>query len=357
MIDEDAGGGQRAVAVSDAVIVEGKAAAFFTVSLSEAFTSNTALTFATVAGSAHAGRDFVARAGQVAFAAGQTEAQVGVVLRDDRGVEGAETFGLKVRGAGVAGYGEAHILDDDAARPIASVESSIAAEGRYETFAVRLSEASKSEVTVGYEALSRSALAGNDFYATSGRLTFAAGETEKTVRVYAVNDNTSEPDEFFDFRLSNPVGARFAPGDPLPTATGMILDDDPGFQKRVIAISDVRVSEAGGDADFRVDLSRALDDDLVIRFKAFNGTAKANDYDRGRGTLVIAAGETEATISIAVANDRRVEGNETFGLKFLSFNHREFAPAGSDVQATALIVNDDARGHAALALHDHDMLL
>ncbi|WP_309087893.1 Calx-beta domain-containing protein [Phenylobacterium sp.] len=58
---------------------------------------------------------------------------------------------------------------------------------------------------------------------TSGTLTFAAGETSKTLTVNVVGDTTVEPDESFVFSLSTPTNATLGQ---VSSATGTILNDD-----------------------------------------------------------------------------------------------------------------------------------
>ena len=59
-------------------------------------------------------------------------------------------------------------------------------------------------MTVGY-GTSNGTAGGYDYTAVSGNLTFAAGETVKTVRVPIINDTTAEPKEDFFFNLTNPT--------------------------------------------------------------------------------------------------------------------------------------------------------
>src|SRR5262249_34937839 len=65
-------------------------------------------------------------------------------------------------------------------------------------------------------------VADNDYVPTSGTLTFAAGETSKTITVFVNGDNIVEGDETFSLILSNAVGANIGNG----TATGTIVNDD-----------------------------------------------------------------------------------------------------------------------------------
>ena len=56
----------------------------------------------------------------------------------------------------------------------------------------------------------------------SGRLSFAAGETSKTITVAVLGDGNVEPDELFVVNLSNPVGAAISDG----RGEGLIRNDD-----------------------------------------------------------------------------------------------------------------------------------
>ena len=89
-------------------------------------------------------------------------------------------------------------------------------------FAVTLSRTSSAAVTVDYATADGSATAGLDYAATSGRLTFAAGETAKTVIVPVLDDTIDEGSETLTVTLSNVSGAYLADA----TATGTIRNSD-----------------------------------------------------------------------------------------------------------------------------------
>jgi hypothetical protein len=92
------------------------------------------------------------------------------------------------------------------------------------TFTVTLSNALTSAVTVNYATRNGTATAGatSDYTAASGKLTFAAGQTSKTVNVSIIGDTVFESDENFYLDLSAAVGATLA----RSTATGAITNDD-----------------------------------------------------------------------------------------------------------------------------------
>jgi hypothetical protein len=89
-------------------------------------------------------------------------------------------------------------------------------------FVVALDAASTGRVTVDYATADGSAVAGVDYTATSGRLTFEPGEVSRTVEVGLIDDALPEDDETFRLTLANPVGADLVVG----SATATIEDDD-----------------------------------------------------------------------------------------------------------------------------------
>ena len=73
-------------------------------------------------------------------------------------------------------------------------------------FAVTLSPAASEEVTVRYATRDGTARKGEDYRRTRGTLTFAPGETERTVSVPVIDDAVDEGEETFTLRLSRATG-------------------------------------------------------------------------------------------------------------------------------------------------------
>ena len=90
-------------------------------------------------------------------------------------------------------------------------------------FAVTLDRAAPGTVTVAYETRDGSASAGHDYTGKTGTLSFAAGQTSKSVSVALLDDAVDDGGETFELVLSNPVGAVIADG----AATGTIENSDP----------------------------------------------------------------------------------------------------------------------------------
>ena len=92
-------------------------------------------------------------------------------------------------------------------------------------FAVTLNRAAAQAVSVDYATADETATAGADYTATSGTLTFAAGETAKTVSVPVLDDAVDEGKEVMRLLLSNPQGAFLRKKH--ERARGIIVNDDP----------------------------------------------------------------------------------------------------------------------------------
>ena len=109
--------------------------------------------------------------------------------------------------------------------PGLAVADAEAREGTDDTiaFEVTLSRAASGTVRVDYATSDGSAQAGADYTAQSGTLTFATGETAKTIGVAVLDDAVDEGEETFTLTLSSPSGAVIADG----SATGTIENDDP----------------------------------------------------------------------------------------------------------------------------------
>jgi ELWxxDGT repeat protein len=206
------------------------------------------------------------------------------------------------------------LVEDTApAPPTVSINDVTVVEGtsgtRAAMFTVTLSAASTQPVTVSFATANGTATARSDYKAASGTLTFAPGETTKTITILVKGDRLGEPDETFFVNLSAATNATIDDGQGL----GTILDDEPR-----IRISDVTKRERGADQAtrfvFTVTLSAAYDQAVTVSFETVNGTAKVGDADYvgTTGTLTFRPGETTKQVRIVVRGDNKKESNETF---------------------------------------------
>jgi len=222
---------QASVTVGDVSVSElngSGAVATFTVTRSAGLlTGSTEIGFATADGSAHAPGDYSAVSGTLFFGSlplgGTQEQAVSVPVTGDALDEPAETFRLVLSGADIAdGEGVATIADDDPPPVVGVADAGVAAEGATATFTIVLSAPSGRTVSVGYGTVDGSAVAGQDYAASSGTTTIAAGATSTTIAVALLDDAEDEATETFSLQIGSPVNATRG----TASATGTILDTD-----------------------------------------------------------------------------------------------------------------------------------
>jgi hypothetical protein len=203
------------------------------------------------------------------------------------------------------------------------------------TFSVTLSAASSQTVTIAYATGNGTASGGSDYQAASGTLTFAPGETTKTITVPIIGDRLPEPNETFAVNLSGATNAIIADGQ----GVGTIRDDEPR-----ISISDVTKKEGNGKKTtlftFTVTLSAAYDQAVTMSFRTVNGTATTSngDYIAKTGTLTFAPGETTKTVTIEVKGDSKRESDEAFYLDLFGLSSDALFTKSRGI---GTILNDD----------------
>jgi Calx-beta domain-containing protein len=333
------------LSVNDVSVSEGNSGtttATFTLTLSAASGKSVTFDWATAAGSATVGTDYVAGSGSKTIAAGSTTATVGITVNGDVVDEVDETFAITLSNSGNAtiadGSGQATITDDDAA-PTLSVDDVTVTEGNAGTtnaiFTVSMSSVSANPVTFDWATAPGSATAGTDYVGASGSRTIAAGVTTATVTVTVNGDALDETDETYDVRLSNPGNATIADGSGL----GTITDDDPA---PTLSVNDITVTEGDAGtktATFTVALSAASGQAVTFDWATTAGSATVGtDYVAASGSPTIAGGSTTATVGITVIGDPLDELDETFGITLSNPGNATIA----DGSGQGTITDDDA---------------
>ncbi len=353
------------LAIDDVVITEGDdgtQTATFTVALTGAVDTGLAVDYATSDGTAAAGSDYTAASGTLDFSGASGETQtVSVTVAGDQTVELDETFSVLLSNLAASGRavtvadasGTGTIVNDDAASisigDVTLVEGSSGTSTA--TFTVTLDSAVQGGFTVDFATVDGTAVAGSDYTATSGTLTFAGtpGETQ-TISVAVTADERVELDETFSVLLSN----LNAGGKPVTIAddTGVAtIDDD---DTATLVIGDVTITEGNSGtktATFTVTLDRAVDTGVSVDFATASGTATAGvDFAAANGTLdfVGTAGETQ-TVSVEINGDLTVELDETFTVLLGNVDADGRSVTIADAEATGTIVNDDS---ASLSIND-----
>jgi hypothetical protein len=338
------------LAVSDATVTEGHTgttAAAFTVTLSSANTVPVSVDWATADGTATAGSDYQAASGTLTFAPGETSKTVTVLVNGDVDNEPNETYYLNLSNPVNATIARAQavgtIVNDDTPPTVSITSAASVTEGNTgsitATVTIGLSTATGRTVTVDWATADPApsygyATAGQDYQSASGTVTFAPGETTKTVTVTVFGDTIYEPTELIPLTLSNATNATLG-----TTRSVVVYDNDP---KPAISVSDVTVTEGDSGttaATFTVTLSGPVGYATWANYSTADGTAyNGYDYTAVSGTLNFAAGETTKTVTVLVTGDTTGELNETFQLN-LGNTSGDFTIA--DGQGVCTILNDD----------------
>lgn len=186
--------------------------------------------YATASGSATAGSDYQATSGTLTFVPGETSKTITILVNGDRLPEPNETFFVNLSSPTNAtitdGQGVGTIVDDE---PRVSISNVSKKEGKKNqtsqfTFTVTLSTAYDQAVTMSFQTVNGTATTSDgDFVAKTSRLTFAPGETTKTIAIEVKGDGKQESDETFYLDLYGLSGnALFTKN----RGNGSILNDD-----------------------------------------------------------------------------------------------------------------------------------
>jgi len=193
------------------------------------------------------------------------------------------------------------------------------------TFTVTLSQATTQAVTVNYATANGTALAGRDYTATSGTLTFNPGVTSETVSVSVLHDSALTSNETFTLQLTSPSGATLTRGQPTATITPSTTPPPPPPPPPPtpsLSIGNASVTEPTSgttNAVFTVTLSAASTQTVTVAYATASGTALAGrDFTTTAGVLTFLPGQTQETISIPVLSDPQPGANETFDVQLAS---------------------------------------
>src|SRR4029079_16734710 len=152
-------------------------------------------------------------------------------------------------------------------------------------FTVTLTGSTTLPVTVSYATADGTGRTGVDYQSATGTLTFASGESTKSIVVQVIGNTVKQSDRTFLVNLSGAVQATIGDGQ----GTGTIKDDDTA---PVLSINDAMVNEGNSGttpANFTVTLTGATALPVPVNYATADGTGRAGvDYQSATGTLTFA---------------------------------------------------------------------
>ena len=206
---------------------------------------------------------------------------------------------------------------------------------------------SNGALSVEYATVDGTAVAGQDYTATTGTLNFANGETSKTFQIPIADDGTTEPDEKFTVLLRNPSTL-----EALGTPSSMQVTIQDKSTELLLALLDnpaVIEGDTGTttEARFEIILTAATGRTVSVNFATANVDAHGGatcgtpgvDYESKSGTITFQPGITSVIVPVKVCGDSSAERNEQFGFELSNpVNATVPVQVGS---ALGTIVNDD----------------
>ena len=271
-----------------------------------------------------------------------------------------ETLSVRVKFTDSAGFSESlrsaetssvlpAILDHKPSLTIAAA-SADEADGEI-TFTVTLGEVHGLEVSVVYVTVGGTAVARDDYRATSGTVTFAPGETEKTITVTILEDQVIEGDEEFAVSLFSPVNAVLGNS----RASGTIGDSTAEAVFAAMADSS-EIPEAGGNATVTVSIANGVvfDEDIAIYlYYGFSEATRGDDFTASEDSnaLRLVAGSSSVSVELDALQDTVYEGDESivvrvYGIATTSTYTR------LTLDTTVTIIDDDELPVATLQLSE-----
>lgn len=212
---------------------ENQASAVITVKREWATNIAASVGYQTSNGTAVAGSDYTTTNGTLSFAANVVTKTFNVPILNDSVGEWDETLTLRLcdpSSNAVLGASPESVLtikDNDGSPGVlqfaAARYSTMESNGVFQVTVIR-TNGSSGTVTVQFSSRDGSAMAGQDYVATNGTLTFSPGVTSATFNVVLLNESIPEPPETFTVSLSNPTGSARL-GNPI-SATVTLENDD-----------------------------------------------------------------------------------------------------------------------------------
>jgi uncharacterized delta-60 repeat protein len=310
-------------------------------------------------GTATRGNDYVSDHAVVTFAPGQTQQTLVVPLLDDDVAEGDEAFTVELFSLdaparfGAVTNATVTLFEDDARVQFAAAEFAAGEADGAVTLTVTRAGRAAGAVTAAFAALPGTAVAGTDFTATNGILSWADGELgPKSVSVALANDSGTNGDVTFFVSLTNATGGAVI--GPRSSARVTIFDDESPATAEFEAAA-YSVGESDGQVTLVVRRSGGSTGIPPLRTVAFatsNLTALAgSDYVAGLGALSFSGAVLTQSVTVAVLDDFVVEGDKTFVVQLRTPNG--LAPGA---RSNAVVTIRDA-APSFVDLHGHGLLI
>ena len=204
----------------------------------------------------------------------------------------------------------------------------------------------ETDATFDWTTMDDTAVAGEDYVASSGSGTIAAPLIKTYIEVPIIDDDVEDSGEKFKIVISNPgpegVGLDHQWWWSFVTInnddTPVTEDTDPN-----VSIDDAAANEGDGNLVFTVSLDAGSEESVTVAYTTSDGTATAGeDYTTTNGSVTFDPGDTEKSVSVPITDDETDENDEDLTLTLSSAAGAEI----DDGTATGTIHDDDGEESA-----------
>ncbi|HEY7809183.1 MAG TPA: Calx-beta domain-containing protein [Allosphingosinicella sp.] len=261
--------------------------------------------------------DYTPVTGTLNFTAGQTTQTISIPVTADGVAESYEYMWMKLfdplnKATFVEGGLAGGLINPSVAAPAFHIRGVEVNEGQTAQFVVSRSHAT-GYYTVDYQS-SHNDTDDGDYAPVSGTLTFAEGQSAKSIFIPIIADGVAESWERMSVMLSNPSGGatistHLGGGLINPSAAGTVPTTN--TTPPTFSITGASGSE-GSNLTFTVERSGNLSGSHSVNYATSNGSATAgSDYTAQGGPLTFADGQAYRTINILATSDNVAEPEET----------------------------------------------
>ena len=178
--------------------------------------------------------------------------------------------------------------------------------------------------------------------AADRELTFATGETSKTVTIETADDSDKHRDQKVNFNLHRPFTDHARESYTISGAAEVLVRDndetDPQDALPEMWVTDAEAHEVNRRMVFQVSLDLEATTDVSVDYTTQDGTARAGqDYTATSGTLDYNSGDRFQTITVPIIDDSVPDDGETFTIKLSNVSGARFR----DDEATGTIHNSE----------------
>ncbi len=271
----------------------------------------------------------------VTIPAGLTSATFSITAVNDAIADGTQTTEITAAATGLTSVKSSLSVTDDDSRGflVSSISRNTTELGGTATFTVALTSQPTAIVTIP---LSSSDVTEGSVSPSTLTFTAANWNIAQVVTVTGVNDDVVDGNVSFSIDTGVAVGGDYAGLNAIDVAVTNVDDDPPPTV--TLSRSNGAIAEADGTSLIVATLSTSSNLPITIDL-GFAGTATlTSDYTRTATQIVIAAGQTSGSVTLAVVQDMLDEIDETIIIDITSVtNGTESTPQ----QATVTITDDD----------------